>query len=77
MNQKNGIVNKLRTSGLGPTKQRILLAQKIYLSEIKHFIFTEEKLEKKLTKMEMKVSLATIYNTVQAFTKAVLKRDPN
>ena len=37
MNQKNEIINKLRSSGLRPTKQRILLA-KIYLIEQELFI---------------------------------------
>ena len=37
MNQKNEIINKLRSSGLRPTKQRILIA-KNYLIEIELFI---------------------------------------
>ena len=70
MNQKNGIINKLRTSGLRPTKQRILLAQNLFIRN-KTFHFTVEKLEKEINKNgNEKVSLATIYNTVEAFTKA-------
>ena len=70
MNQKNEIVNKLRTSGLRPTKQRILLAESLFNSD-KTFHFTVEKLNKKINKKgNEKVSLATIYNTVEAFTKA-------
>ena len=70
MNQKNEIVNKLRTSGLRPTKQRILLAQNLFIRN-KTFHFTVEKLEKEINKNgNEKVSLATIYNTVEAFTKA-------
>ena len=70
MNQKNEIVNKLRTSGLRPTKQRILLAQNLFIRN-KTFHFTVEKLEKEINKKgNEKVSLATIYNTVEAFTKA-------
>ena len=70
MNQKNEIVNKLRTSGLRPTKQRILLAQNLFIRN-KTFHFTVEKLEKEINKnRNEKVSLATIYNTVEAFTKA-------
>ena len=45
MNQKNEIVNKLRTSGLRPTKQRILLAQNLFIRN-KTFHFTVEKLER-------------------------------
>ena len=70
MNQKNEIINKLRTSGLRPTKQRILLAQNLFIRN-KTFHFTVEKLEKEINKnRNEKVSLATIYNTVEAFTKA-------
>ena len=70
MNQKNEIVNKLRTSGLRPTKQRVLIAKSLFDSD-KTFHFTVETLNKKINKNgNTKVSLATIYNTVEAFTSA-------
>ncbi len=70
MNQKIEIINKLRTSGLRPTKQRILLAQNLFIRN-KTFHFTVEKLEKEINKNgNEKVSLATIYNTVHAFMRA-------
>ncbi len=70
MNQKNEIVNKLRSSGLRPTKQRILLANNLF-NRNKTFHFTVETLNKEINKNgSEKVSLATIYNTVEAFTKA-------
>ena len=70
MNQKKEIVNRLRTSGLRPTKQRILIAKKLFERE-KTFHFTVETLNKEINhKSSEKVSLATIYNTVEAFTKA-------
>ncbi len=70
MNQKNEIVNKLRTSGLRPTKQRVLIAKSLFDSD-KTFHFTVETLNKKINKNGVtKVSLATIYNTVEAFTSA-------
>ena len=70
MNQKNEIVNKLRTSGLRPTKQRVLIAKSLFYSD-KTFHFTVETLNKKINKNGVtKVSLATIYNTVEAFTNA-------
>ena len=43
MNQKNEIVNKLRTSGLRPTKQRVLIAKSLFDSD-KTFHFTVETL---------------------------------
>ena len=70
MKQKKAIVNKLRSSGLRPTKQRILIAQNLFDKD-KTFHFTVETLNKKINKKgSEKVSLATVYNTVEAFTKA-------
>ena len=70
MNQKKEIVNKLRSSGLRPTKQRILLAKKLFERD-KTFHFTVETLNQEVNKNgPSKISLATIYNTVEAFTKA-------
>ena len=70
MNQKKEIVNKLRTSGLRPTKQRILIAKNLFKWD-KTFHFTVETLNSEINqKGDEKVSLATIYNTVEAFTNA-------
>ena len=70
MNQKKEIVNKLRTSGLRPTKQRILIAKNLFNRD-KTCHFTVEKLNSEINRNgSEKVSLATIYNTVEAFTKA-------
>ena len=71
MNQKNEIINKLRSSGLRPTRQRILVAQNLF-DRNKTFHFTIETLNKKINKKKgsEKISLATIYNTVEAFTNA-------
>ncbi len=70
MNEKKEIISKLRTSGLRPTKQRILIARNLF-ERNKTFHFTVEKLNKEINqKGKEKVSLATIYNTVEAFTNA-------
>jgi len=70
MNQKNEITNKLRTSGLRPTKQRILIAKNLF-ERNNTFHFTIETLNKKINrKGKEQISLATIYNTVEAFTNA-------
>ena len=70
MNQKNEIINKLRGSGLRPTKQRILIAKNLFDTN-KTFHFTVETLNKKINKSgDEKISLATIYNTVEAFNDA-------
>ena len=70
MNQKNEIINKLRGSGLRPTKQRILIAKNLFDTN-KTFHFTVETLNNKINKNgNEKISLATIYNTVEAFNDA-------
>jgi Fur family iron response transcriptional regulator len=68
--QKKAIVSKLRTSGLRPTKQRVLIGKNLFERK-KTFHFTVETLNKEMNKKgNEKISLATIYNTVEAFTKA-------
>ena len=63
-------VQKLRSSNLRPTKQRLKICQFLFNRE-KTFHFTVETLNKKINKNgATKVSLATIYNTVEAFTNA-------
>ena len=63
-------VQKLRSSNLRPTKQRLKICQFLFDRE-KTFHFTVETLNKKINKNgATKVSLATIYNTVEAFTNA-------
>ena len=62
-------VEKLRTSGLRPTKQRIKICEVLFNRE-KTFHFTINDLSKIMSdKMNEKISLATIYNTVDAFKK--------
>ena len=63
-------VQKLRSSNLRPTKQRLKICQFLFDRE-KTFHFTVETLNKKINKNgATKVSLATIYNIVEAFTSA-------
>ena len=70
MNQNTEIVNKLRSSKLRPTRQRIKIAEFLFNRE-KTFHFTVEKLNKIMNKKDAeKISLATIYNTIDAFKKA-------
>jgi Fur family transcriptional regulator, iron response regulator len=71
MNQNSEIVNKLRSSKLRPTKQRIRIADFLFKRQ-KTFHFTVENLNKIINKKDNSenISLATIYNTVDAFKKA-------
>ena len=70
-------IEKLRNSGLRPTKQRLLICEVLFNSE-KTFHFTINELDQKIKKqVSDKISLATIYNTVHAFEKkGYLKQIP-
>ncbi len=62
-------VEKLRKSGLRPTKQRINICR-ILFSSTKTFHFTINDLVKMIeSKENEQISLATIYNTIHAFEK--------
>jgi len=62
-------IYKLRSSGLRPTKQRLMISKLLFGRE-ETFHFTIENLSKLIKKkLNKKVSLATIYNTVNAFKK--------
>ena len=62
-------IEKLRNSGLRPTKQRIKICEVLFNRE-KTFHFSINDLMKVIhTKTNDKVSLATTYNTVRAFIK--------
>ena len=70
-------LDKLRNSGLRPTKQRLQICEILFDTE-KTFHFTINELDKKIRdKIDDKISLATIYNTVHAFEKkGYLKQIP-
>ena len=62
-------IDKLRKSGLRPTKQRIKICEVLFDAD-KTFHFTIKELVKIIeNQANMKVSLATVYNTVHAFIK--------
>ena len=62
-------IEKLRNSGLRPTKQRLQICEVLFDTE-KTFHFTINQLDQKIKdKIHNKISLATIYNTVHAFEK--------
>ena len=70
-------IEKLRNSGLRPTKQRLQICEVLFNTE-RTFHFTINELEQKIKdKIDNKISLATIYNTVHAFEKkGYLKQIP-
>ena len=69
MLNNSNYIDKLRTSGLRPTKQRIKICEILFNTD-KTFHFTINDLVKKISKTTNdKISLATVYNTVHAFKK--------
>ena len=69
MNLNADFVDKLRNSGLRPTKQRLKICEVLFNTE-KTFHFTINDLSKIISeKLSEKISLATVYNTVHAFKK--------
>ena len=60
-------VDKLRLSGLRPTKQRLKICEVLFNRD-KTFHFTINDLAKSISEqLNEKISLATVYNTVHAF----------
>ena len=69
MLKNNEFIDKLRSSGLRPTRQRLKLC-KVLFNRSTTFHFTINDLKKQISeKLNEKISLATIYNTVHAFKK--------
>ena len=67
MDQLKFHTQRLRVSGLRPTKQRLTIC-KVLFDRKETFHFTIEKLKKVIEKgSKKKISLATLYNTVNAF----------
>ncbi len=69
MNNLDKYIKKLRESGLRPTKQRLKICDALFTPE-KTFHFTVKDLVKIIEeKSNIKISIATVYNTVSAFKK--------
>ena len=74
MHKNSEFIDKLRSSGLRPTKQRLKICEVLFKRE-KTFHFTINDLAKNISdQLNEKISLATVYNTVHAFkNKGYLK----
>ena len=74
MLKNSEFTDKLRSSGLRPTKQRLKICEVLFNRD-KTFHFTINDLAKIISeKLNQKISLATVYNTVHAFkNKGYLK----
>ena len=67
MLKKAEFIEKLRSSGLRPTRQRLKICEVLFNRE-KTFHFTINNLAKNIAdQYDEKISLATVYNTIHAF----------
>ena len=67
------IVQRLKTAGLRPTRQRVALAGLLFRKADRHV--TAEQLHQEALAEKVRVSLATVYNTLHQFTDAGLLRE--
>ncbi|MBN9553618.1 MAG: transcriptional repressor [Alphaproteobacteria bacterium] len=65
-------VERLRAVGLRPTRQRVELASLLFRNGDRHV--TAESLHDEASGLGLKISLATVYNTLHQFTHAGLLR---
>ena len=66
-------IDKLRNAGLRPTRQRLALAALLFGRGDRHV--TAEALHQEVVRAGVRVSLATVYNTMHQFTRAGLLRE--
>src|ERR1051326_2602478 len=67
------VVERLRRAGLRPTRQRVSLARLLFDGDDRHV--TAEQLHGEALAAAIRVSLATVYNTLHQFTAAGLLRE--
>lgn len=67
------VLEQLRTAGLRPTRQRLALAKLLFENGPRHV--TAESLHVEAQGSSMRVSLATVYNTLHQFTEAGLLKE--
>jgi Fur family iron response transcriptional regulator len=68
----NKAIARLRGVGLRPTRQRVELASLLFKGQDQHV--TAESLHEEVSGLGLKISLATVYNTLHQFTHAGLLR---
>jgi len=67
------VIERLRAAGLRPTRQRLALARLLFDDGDRHV--TAESLHGEALAGHIRVSLATVYNTLHQFTSAGLLRE--
>ena len=68
-----GALDRLKAAGLRPTRQRLALAKLLFEEGDRHV--TAEQLHSEAQSQNVRVSLATVYNTLHQFTDAKLLRE--
>jgi Fur family transcriptional regulator, iron response regulator len=66
-------LSRLHSASLRPTRQRLALARLLFDADDRHV--TAEQLHGEATRAAIRVSLATVYNTLHQFTAAGLLRE--
>ncbi len=69
----SGLIARLKAGGLRPTRQRLALARLLFEGEDRHL--TAEQLHSEALDADVRVSVATVYNTLHQFTKVGLLRE--
>ncbi len=67
------VIERLRSAGLRPTRQRLALARLLFGHGDRHL--SAEELHEEAVAHKVPVSLATVYNTLNQFTEAGLLRE--
>lgn len=70
---EDATLERLRAAGLRPTRQRLALAECLFSKGERHV--TAEQLHSEALASDVRVSLATVYNTLHLFTRAGLLRE--
>lgn len=69
----NHVLDRFRSAGLRPTRQRLALARLLFQGHDRHI--AAEELHVEALAASVRVSLATVYNTLHQFTEAGLLRE--
>lgn len=69
----SSVIERLKAAGLRPTRQRMALAKLLFEGEDRHV--TAEQLHGEALSRSVRVSLATVYNTLHQFTDVGLLRE--
>ncbi len=69
----SGLIERLKAVGLRPTRQRLALAKLLFGPGNRHV--SAERLHGEAVEAQVRVSLATVYNTLHQFTAAGLLRE--